>query len=72
MPVYRVQVGLFRNSINANNLANRLDALGIPVSVEMRGSLYAVIAGEGENLENTVMLEQDLQQLGFDTLIVTS
>lgn len=72
MPVYRVQVGLFRNSINANNVAGRLEALGIPVSVEMRGSLYAVIAGEGENLENAIRLEQDLQQLGFDTLIVTS
>ena len=72
MPVYRVQVGLFRNSINANNLAGRLEALGIPVAVEMRGSLYAVIAGEGENLEDAVLLEQDLQQLGFDTLIVTN
>lgn len=72
MPVYRVQIGLFRNSINANNVAGRLEALGIPVSVEMRGSLYAVIAGDGESLENTVLLEQDLQQLGFDTLIVTS
>lgn len=72
MPVYRVQVGLFRNSINANNVAGRLEALGIPVSVEMRGNLYAVIAGDGERLENAVLLEQDLQQLGFDTLIVTS
>ena len=72
MPVYRVQIGLFRNSINANNVAGRLEALGIPVSVEMRGSLYAVIAGDGESLENAVLLEQDLQQLGFDTLIVTS
>lgn len=72
MPVYRVQVGLFRNSINANNLAGRLEALGVPVVVEMRGNLYAVIAGGGENLESTVLLEQDLQQLGFDTLIVTS
>ena len=72
MPVYRVQVGLFRNSINANNLAGRLEALGVPVVVEMRGNLYAVIAGEGENLESTILLEQDLQQLGFDTLIVTS
>ena len=72
MPVYRVQVGLFRNSINANNVAGRLEALGIPVSVEMSGNLYAVIAGDGERLENAVLLEQDLQQLGFDTLIVTS
>ena len=72
MPVYRVQVGLYRNSINANNVAGRLEALGIPVSVELRGNLYAVVAGEGENLENAVLLEQQLQQLGFDTLIVTS
>ena len=72
MPVYRVQIGLFRNRINADNMASRLQALGIPVSVETRGNLYAVIAGEGENLEEAISLEQELQQLGFDTLIVSS
>lgn len=70
-PVYRVQVGLFRNSTNANNLAGRLRALGIPVSVEQRGSLYAVIAGDGDSFEEGVRLEQELQQLGFDTLLIT-
>ena len=74
MPVseqYAVQVGLFRNPENADNLYRELVALGIPADISRSGSFYAVRAGRTESLNEAVALQQELQQLGYDTLVVT-
>lgn len=74
MPVsenYAVQVGLFRNPENADNLYRELVALGIPADISRSGSFYAVRAGRTESLNEAVSLQQELQQLGYDTLVVT-
>lgn len=68
---YAVQVGLFRNPENADNLYRELAALGIPTEVGRSGSFYAVRAGRTESLNEAVALQQELQQLGYDTLVVT-
>ncbi|MCH5272668.1 MAG: N-acetylmuramoyl-L-alanine amidase [Lachnospiraceae bacterium] len=68
---YAVQVGLFRNPENADNLYRELTALGIPTDVGRSGSFYAVRAGRTESLNEAVALQQELQQLGYDTLVVT-
>lgn len=69
--VYAVQVGLFRNPENADNLYRELVALGIPADISRSGSFYAVRAGKTESLNEAVALQQELQQLGYDTLVVT-
>lgn len=74
MPVseaYAVQVGLFRNPENADNLYRELVALGIPADISRSGSFFAVRAGRTESLNEAVALQQELQQLGYDTLVVT-
>lgn len=68
---YAVQVGLFRNPENADNLYRELVALGIPADITRSGSFYAVRAGRTESLNEAVALQQELQQLGYDTLVVT-
>lgn len=68
---YAVQVGLFRNPENADNLYRELTALGIPTDIGRSGSFYAVRAGRTESLNEAVALQQELQQLGYDTLVVT-
>ena len=69
--VYAVQVGLFRNPENADNLYQEMVALGIPADIARSGSFYAVRAGRTESLNEAVALQQELQQLGYDTLVVT-
>ncbi len=69
--MYAVQVGLYRNPENADNLYRELTALGIPADIARSGSFYAVRAGRTENLNEAVALQQELQQLGYDTLVVT-
>lgn len=70
-PAYAVQVGLFRNPENADNLFRELVALGIPSDIGRSGNFYAVRAGRTESLNEAVELQQELQQLGYDTLVVT-
>ncbi len=68
---YAVQVGLFRNPENAQNLYQELVALGIPADVARSGIFYSVRAGRMESLNEAVELQQQLQQLGYDTLVIT-
>ncbi len=69
--VYAVQVGLFRNPENADNLYRELVALGIPSDIARSGNFFAVRAGRTGSLNEAVALQQELQQLGYDTLVVT-
>ena len=68
---YAVQIGLFRNPENADNLYREMVALGIPADIARSGSFYAVRAGRTESLNEAVALQQELQQMGYDTLVVT-
>lgn len=68
---YAVQVGLFRNPENAENLYRELIALGIPADMARSGIFYSVRAGKTSSLSEAVELQQQLQQLGYDTLVIT-
>lgn len=69
--MYAVQIGLFRNPENADNLYREMVALGIPADIGRSGSFYAVRAGRTDDLNDAVELQRELQQLGYDTLVVT-
>ena len=69
--MYRVQVGLFRNLSNAQNLQYNLSQMGYTVYIVRQGENYAVQVGELPTLEQAIALEQTLKQLGYSTLIVT-
>ncbi len=69
---YRVQVGLFRNYQNASMQAYGLQTLGFPVEIAVNGPFFAVWVGNEASLSEAAELEQQLQQLGYDTLVVTT
>lgn len=68
---YKVQVGLFRNYQNASTQAYGLQNLGFPVEIAVNGPFFAVWVGDAATLAEGTRLEQELQQLGYDTLLVT-
>ena len=67
-----MQVGLFRNYQNASTQAYGLQSLGFPVEIAVNGPFFAVWVGDTDSLGEAVALEQQLQQLGYDTLLVTT
>lgn len=67
---YRIQVGLFRNYINALNLQNRLIEDGYTADIVRNGEFYAVLVGYFDNLDRARFIENTLQQKGYDTLVV--
>jgi N-acetylmuramoyl-L-alanine amidase len=69
-PNYRVQVGLFRNYNNAQNLEYNLSQLGYDVLIIPQGEYYAVQVGALQTMEEAVELEQELRLTGYSTLIV--
>lgn len=69
-PVYHIQLGLFRELSNANNLVNNLMQTGLNADVMKQGDLYAVITGEFSDLDEAVLAAGDLRQQGYSTLIV--
>ncbi|MGN0506544.1 MAG: N-acetylmuramoyl-L-alanine amidase [Lachnospiraceae bacterium] len=71
MPIYRVQVGLYRNPDNAERQRSELEAKGYPAVIQMFGDLYAVRVGATDSLEEATSLERVLQRQGYDTLIVS-
>lgn len=69
--LYRVQVGAYKNSSYANQLANRLKNDGFPAFVAYRDGYYRVQAGAFANLDNAVNMERQLRQAGYDTFITS-
>lgn len=67
---YGVQVGLFRRYENAEYLLNQLIDQGYYAQIRDWNGYYAVVAGQENSLEAARQLEKELQQKGYDTLIV--
>jgi N-acetylmuramoyl-L-alanine amidase len=70
-PGYKVQVGVFRNSTNANRIVNELLEEGFPATVISRGGFYWVEVGDYTTLDDAIAMEQRLKRAGYQTLIVT-
>ena len=66
---YRVQVGAFRNSRLANNLATKLINQGFKAKIISEDDLIKVVVGDFEKLDNAVATEQKLRMLGYNTFI---
>lgn len=70
-PLYRVQVGAFRNGHYANDLLQRLLAEGYPAFILQNNGLYRVQVGAFKNLENAIRMEARLRADGYETFITT-
>lgn len=66
---YKVQVGAYRNKMLADDLANRLQMMGFPATVNYVNDLYKVWVGNFARLDNAVMMERMLKEAGFNTFI---
>ncbi len=71
-PLYRVQVGAFRNQESAKNLVTQLMEEGYPAVMVTDGNLYKVQVGAYQNLDYAVMMEQHLKNNGYFTWIVSA
>ena len=71
MPLYRVQVGAYRDSRNANTQLQLLLAQGFPAFVIYEDGLYKVQVGAFAQLTNAVRMEQNLRMMGYNTYITT-
>ncbi len=69
--LYRVQVGLFRNRQNADNLNYLLMSQGYPSFILEDGNFYKVQVGAFQQMGNAVAMEQRLRKDGYQTLITT-
>lgn len=69
--LYRVQVGVFRNKQNADNLNYELESKGYPSFVLASDGYYKVQVGAFQQLGNAVTMEQRLRRDGYQTLITT-
>lgn len=67
---YYVQVGLFREFNNAQNLQNQLMQDGYPSDIIKTGDFYAVITGGLSSYEQARELENALASRGYETLII--
>lgn len=70
-PLYRIQVGAFRNGRYANDLLQRLLAQGYPAFILQNNGLYRVQVGAFKNLENAIRMEARLRADGYETFITT-
>ena len=66
---YRVQVGIFQNRNNAENLLDRLQMEGYPAFMIQEGENYIVQVGAFSQLDNAVKMENRLRNAGYSTLI---
>lgn len=69
--LYRVQVGLFREKQNADNLLYHLEDEGYPAFILNEDGFYKVQVGAYKNLANAIKMEQTLRRAGYSTWITT-
>jgi N-acetylmuramoyl-L-alanine amidase len=67
---YRIQVGLFRNIINAQNLQARLIADGFGADIVPMGEFYSVLVGNFNSIDQANQLEKELDSKGYETLVI--
>jgi len=65
--VYSVQVGFFTNTANADNLRDKLRALGFPAYVEDATGGYRVRVGRFKARDEAAEMESELSKKGFPT-----
>lgn len=70
-PLYRVQVGAYKNRANANAQLQKLQMEGFPAFLIFENGLYRVQVGAFEILNNAVRMEQALRRAGYSTFITT-
>lgn len=68
---YGVQMGLFRHESNAQYLKEQLEDQGYFANVRWEDPYYAVVVGRETTLEDAKLLQDQLRQDGYDTLVVT-
>jgi N-acetylmuramoyl-L-alanine amidase len=68
-PLYKVQVGAFRNEGNARTLADELRSKGFEAFVYLKGDLFRVQSGAFDELENAEQWAEELQRAGFEAFI---
>lgn len=69
---YRVQTGLFRRYGNAQFMLQQLVEEGYEAEIVESGEFFAVQVGNYTSLEDAREAQTQLQNLGYDTLIVTA
>ncbi len=70
-PLYRVQVGAYKNRANANAQLQQLQQEGFPAFLIYEDGLFRVQVGAFEILNNAVRMEQALRRAGYNTFITT-
>lgn len=71
-PVYKVQVGLFRNRAYAERLLNELLEQDYPAFLTTQNGLNAVQVGSYTNMDEAAAMELRLKRAGYPTIILTS
>lgn len=71
-PLYRVQVGAYRNKDNADRMLNSLLVEGFPAFIIYEDDYYKVQVGAFRQLSNAIKMEQKLRKFRYNTYIVYS
>ena len=69
--LYRVQVGAFRDKMEADDLQNELRSQGFPAFIILEDGYYKVQSGAFAVLDNAVRMEERLRRAGYNTFITT-
>jgi len=70
-PLYRVQVGAYRENRYAYAQLQMLLVQGFPAFIIYEDGLYKVQVGAFAQLTNAVRMEQELRRMGYNTYITT-
>lgn len=70
-PVYRVQVGAFRNRYYAERLLKELEEQEYPAEIDDTGEFFRVKVGVFSVLNDAVKMEKRLKFAGYSTVVVS-
>lgn len=71
IPIYRVQLGAFRNRSYAERLKNELLEQDFPAYINESDGFFRVQAGDGTSLNEAAELERRLKRAGYATVLVS-
>lgn len=72
LPLYRVQVGAYKNRDNADRMLNSLTLEGFPAFIIYEDGFYKVQVGAFKLLTNAIKMERRLRRFRYSTYIVYS